>query len=123
MADAKNDYDALTSFLGDYGCFQISMMVLLSLSAVPPGYMGMLAVFVADTPEYSCRAPPLNSTLSDNSSSNGSAPTPGPDGCSRYRVSGNGISNDTEPCAHGWDYSTDVYINTIVTEVDFSLAY
>ncbi|XP_075877276.1 organic cation/carnitine transporter 2-like [Nelusetta ayraudi] len=122
MADAKNDkdYDALTSFLGDYGCFQILMMVLLSLSAVPPGYMGMMAVFVADTPEYRCRAPPLNSTLNGSSSSSSSATTPGPDSCSRYRVSGNGtgVSNDTEPCAHGWDYSTDVYINTIVTEWD-----
>ncbi|XP_075877277.1 solute carrier family 22 member 4-like isoform X1 [Nelusetta ayraudi] len=116
---ASKDYDALTSFLGDYGCFQILMMVLLSLSAVPPGYMGVLAVFVADTPGYRCRAPPLNSTLNDSGSSS-SATTPGPDSCSRYRLScnGTGVSNDTETCAHGWDYSTDVYINTIVTEWD-----
>uniref|UniRef100_A0A3Q1EH92 Solute carrier family 22 member 5-like n=1 Tax=Acanthochromis polyacanthus TaxID=80966 RepID=A0A3Q1EH92_9TELE len=48
------DFDELTSFLGDYGLFQILMIVLLSLSAVPCGYMGVIVVFVSDTPEHHC---------------------------------------------------------------------
>lgn len=120
MADAQSkDFDNVTSFLGDYGRFQILMMVLLGISALPHGYTGMLAVFVSDTPEHRCRAPapPLNATL------NGSRV--GPDSCSRYRVRGNWseIGNDTEPCVDGWEYSTDTYVSTTVTEVKLSGNY
>uniref|UniRef100_A0A4W4FSY0 Uncharacterized protein n=1 Tax=Electrophorus electricus TaxID=8005 RepID=A0A4W4FSY0_ELEEL len=46
------DYDEVTDFLGDWGPFQVSIFLLLSLSTVPNGYTGMAMVFLADTPSY-----------------------------------------------------------------------
>lgn len=51
----ENDFDYVTSFLGDWGCFQI-IMVLLSLRAMPSGYMGVITVFTSHTPEFRCKA-------------------------------------------------------------------
>lgn len=112
------DFEYLTSFLGDYGLFQIRLIVLLSLSTVPCGYMGMIVVFISDTPEYHCKAP-VNSTRNDS--------WIGPDSCSRYKLDGNrtetaGVSNDTEPCVDGWVFSTETYTDTIVSEVSIRLA-
>lgn len=118
MADAQiKDFEYFTSFLGDYGLFQILMIVLLSLSSVPLGYMGVTSVFVADTPEYHCKG-------SINSTRNGS--WIGPDSCSRYKLKENwaqppALSNDTEPCLDGWVFSTDIYTSTIVSEVSAQL--
>uniref|UniRef100_A0A3Q3WAM5 Major facilitator superfamily (MFS) profile domain-containing protein n=1 Tax=Mola mola TaxID=94237 RepID=A0A3Q3WAM5_MOLML len=110
----NEDFDNSTSFLGDYGFFQISMMVLLSLSIVPSGNMDMISVFMSDTPEYHCKAS-LNSTLNSSRI--------GPDSCSRNKVTVNwtetaGQSNDTEPCLDGWVFSTEMYTATIVSEWD-----
>uniref|UniRef100_A0A3B4XNR4 Solute carrier family 22 member 5-like n=1 Tax=Seriola lalandi dorsalis TaxID=1841481 RepID=A0A3B4XNR4_SERLL len=55
MGGKIKDFDEITSFLGDYGPFQILIIVLFSLSAIPCGYMGVLAVFVSDTPEHHCK--------------------------------------------------------------------
>lgn len=58
MSNGKiRDFDEITSFLGDYGLFQILIMVLLSVSTMPAGYMGVIVVFVSDTPEHYCRSP------------------------------------------------------------------
>lgn len=111
MSDNRGNYDDhVTSFLGDCGCFQKTICVLLSLSAIPIGYMGMISVFTSHTPEFRCKA----SGNSTNSSSWGL-----PDRCSRYKANstGPGVSNDTEPCLDGWDFSNDTQISTIATEV------
>lgn len=118
MSETPKNFEYVTSFLGEYGFFQILMMVLLSLSAIPCGYMGMIVVFISDTPEYHCKAS-INSTL------NGS--WMGPDSCSRYKLDGNwtetaGLSNDTEPCVDGWVFSTETYTSTVVSEVSVNLA-
>ncbi|XP_074545175.1 organic cation/carnitine transporter 2-like [Halichoeres trimaculatus] len=114
------DFDESTAFLGDYGPFQVVIIALLSLSAIPCGYMGVIAVFVSDTPEHHCR-------LSTNFTRNGTDEERtrgwgGPDSCSRYRVTGNGservTSNDTEPCVDGWVFSTERYTSTVVSEWD-----
>lgn len=105
------DFDHLTSFLGDYGFFQVLIIVLLSLSAIPCGYIGTIVVFISDTPDYHCK-------MSINSTDNNS--WIGPDRCSRYKVNRNWterLSNETEPCLDGWDFSNETYTNTIVTEV------
>lgn len=111
--ESNEDFDNSTSFLGDYGFFQISMMVLLSLSIVPSGNMDMISVFM-----YHCKAS-LNSTLNSSRI--------GPDSCSRNKVTVNwtetaGQSNDTEPCLDGWVFSTEMYTATIVSEVYLHLA-
>uniref|UniRef100_A0A3Q0SEB2 Major facilitator superfamily (MFS) profile domain-containing protein n=1 Tax=Amphilophus citrinellus TaxID=61819 RepID=A0A3Q0SEB2_AMPCI len=84
------DFDEITSFLGDYGLFQILIIVLLSFSAMPAGYMGVIVVFVSDTPEHYCRK---NWTTAAG-------------------------FNDTEQCLDGWVFSTDRYTATIVSEWD-----
>ncbi|XP_070700575.1 organic cation/carnitine transporter 2-like [Pempheris klunzingeri] len=116
------DYDEITSFLGDYGLFQILIIVLLSLSAVPCGYMGLVLVFVSDTPEHHCKVS-INSTSSSSSADVEQSSWIGPDSCSRYRLSGNrtdavGLSDDTEPCVDGWVFSTERYSPTVVSEWD-----
>ncbi|XP_041805058.1 solute carrier family 22 member 5-like isoform X2 [Chelmon rostratus] len=121
MSGAKvKDFDELTAFLGDYGLFQILVIVLLSISAIPCGYMAVLAVFVADTPKHHCK-------VSINSAGNGTdvenSSWIGPDSCSRYKVNGTwtetaGLGNDTEQCVDGWAYSTEIYTSTIVSEWD-----
>lgn len=113
MMDAQiRDFDCLTSFLGDYGLFQMLVIVLLSLSAVPTGYMTIMMIFLSDTQEYHCKA-------SVNSTRNGSRT--GPDSCSRYKVTGN-RTETAEPCLDGWIFSTETYTATIVSEVSLHLA-
>nr|XP_046265382.1 solute carrier family 22 member 4-like [Scatophagus argus] len=104
----EEDFDDLTSFLGDFGPFQILMIVLLSLCTSPCGYMGTMVVFVSDTPEHHCKVAINSSRL-------------GPDSCSRYKANGSwtetvGLSNDTEQCLDGWVFSTEIH--TIVSEWD-----
>ncbi|XP_031594078.2 solute carrier family 22 member 5-like isoform X1 [Oreochromis aureus] len=128
MSNGKiRDFDEITSFLGDYGLFQILIMVLLSVSTMPAGYMGVIVVFVSDTPEHYCRS-------SNSSTRNGTEweqgngfherdSWMGPDSCSRYKLRENWTEkaagfNDTEQCLDGWVFSTDKYTATIVSEWD-----
>uniref|UniRef100_A0A671WWK3 Major facilitator superfamily (MFS) profile domain-containing protein n=1 Tax=Sparus aurata TaxID=8175 RepID=A0A671WWK3_SPAAU len=120
MDPKVKDFDELTSFLGDYGLFQIVIIVLLSLAAIPTGYMAVIVVFVSDTPEYHCKE-------SISSTRNGTDVEQrswiGPDSCSRYKLNGSwtetaGLSNDTEQCVDGWVFSTEIYSSTVVSEWD-----
>ncbi|XP_060939603.1 organic cation/carnitine transporter 2-like [Limanda limanda] len=118
-----SDFDETTSFLGNYGSFQILIMVLLGLSAIPCGYMPVIVVFVSDTPEHHCK-------VWSNSTIEGAHVEPpfqarsswiGPDSCSRYKVHANWtgpveLGNATEECVDGWVYSTEIYAATIVSE-------
>uniref|UniRef100_A0A8C7P2V3 Major facilitator superfamily (MFS) profile domain-containing protein n=1 Tax=Oncorhynchus mykiss TaxID=8022 RepID=A0A8C7P2V3_ONCMY len=54
------DYEEITSFLGEWGPFQKVIFLLLSLSSIPNGYVGMAMVFLADIPPHRCRIPQLN---------------------------------------------------------------
>ncbi|XP_068604870.1 solute carrier family 22 member 21-like [Brachionichthys hirsutus] len=106
-AAGTEDYNDLTSFLGDYGLFQNLIIVMLTLSAFPSGYMTAIFVFISDAPEYRCKES-IGST--QNSS------WAGPDSCSRYKL--NRSWDETEQCLDGWVYSTDRYTATIVSEWD-----
>ncbi|XP_063784262.1 organic cation/carnitine transporter 2-like isoform X2 [Pseudophryne corroboree] len=131
------DYDEATSFLGDWGPFQLTIFFLLSASIIPNGFTGLSAVFLAATPEHRCLVPD-NGTLS-LAWRNVSIPWEERDGqqvesrCWRYRletlrtysalglvpgvdVNVSGIQR--ERCLDGWEYSRDIYHSTIVTEWD-----
>ncbi|XP_051943216.1 solute carrier family 22 member 5-like [Hippocampus zosterae] len=114
MGEKYQDFDVALAFLGKYGRFQILMIVLLSLTAIPCGYMGMLSVFIADTPTHRCRTW-LNSTTHDGDS----VSRAGPDNCYRYKADANWSeavepSNGTDRCEDGWIFSPESH--TIVSE-------
>ncbi|KAK7945742.1 hypothetical protein WMY93_001470 [Mugilogobius chulae] len=123
------DFDDVTLFLGDYGPFQIALMFLLSLFIIPSGYMGVVVVFVSDTPEFHCK---MNDTRMFNSTNvkdpaflehNSSVE---PDSCTKYkeRLNSTGaMQSNMEPCADGWDFSKDIYTSTIVSEVIIQLLW
>uniref|UniRef100_A0A8C8VME3 Solute carrier family 22 member 5 n=1 Tax=Pelusios castaneus TaxID=367368 RepID=A0A8C8VME3_9SAUR len=130
------DYDELISFLGEWGPFQRLVFFLLSASIVPNGFNGMSAVFLAGVPEHRCRLPP-GANLS-REWLNASIPREvqggreGPSRCRRYRLAS--LANfsalglqpgrdvdlsrlEQEKCLDGWEYSQELYLSTIVTEV------
>ncbi|KAM4605006.1 organic cation/carnitine transporter 2-like [Polymixia lowei] len=117
------DFDEITSFLGEFGLFQILMFLLLSASSIPNGYMGMIIVFLADVPEHHCK---LSINSEENATDQGipfheKSSKIGPDTCSRYKLTKNSTEkaefvNDTESCLDGWVFSTEIYTSTIVSE-------
>ncbi|XP_062333074.1 organic cation/carnitine transporter 2-like [Osmerus eperlanus] len=117
------DYEERTAFLGEWGTFQKMVFFLLSLSSIPNGYVGMAMVFLADIPSYRCRVPGLNSS-SFNLDLNLSFPLEEVRGevvlsrCLRYRDPPGPNGDETEGCLDGWEFSTERYTSTIVTEWD-----
>lgn len=130
------DYDEMTAFLGEWGPFQRLIFFLLSASIIPNGFNGMSVVFLAGTPEHHCRVPDTANLSS--AWRNHSLPLRLQDGrevphsCRRYRLetivnlSALGLEPgrdvdleqlEQEDCLDGWEFSQDVYLSTIVTEV------
>ncbi|CAB1427123.1 unnamed protein product [Pleuronectes platessa] len=119
-----SDFEETTSFLGDYGSFQILIIVLLGSSGIPCGYMGVIVVFLF-------RIHPSTTVKSgDNSTIDGAQVEPP----FHERVAGSDLTaaqgtkcaptgrgpvelgNATEECVDGWVYSTERYTATIVSE-------
>ncbi|XP_062381046.1 organic cation/carnitine transporter 2-like [Sardina pilchardus] len=122
-----SDFDDDTAFLGEWGPYQKLMFILLSLSSIPNGYVGMAMVFLADIPPHHCRLPSLNSSSYGGPGYNLSLPTEEVKGqvilsrCRRYTEQGalDAESNQsTEYCLDGWVFSKERYVSTIVTEWD-----
>ncbi|XP_042566714.1 solute carrier family 22 member 5-like [Clupea harengus] len=120
------DFDQITAFLGEWGPYQKLIFILLSLSSIPNGYVGMTMVFLADIPPHHCRLPFLNSSYG-GLGYNLSIPTEEVKGeiilsrCRRYTEQGDSdavFRNDTEGCLDGWVFSKERYVSTIVTEWD-----
>lgn len=130
------DYEEVTAFLGEWGPFQRLIFFLLSASIIPNGFNGLSSVFLMATPEHHCRVP--DSANLSSAWRNHSVPLllqngrEVPHSCRRYRLAT--IANfsalglepgrdvdleqlEQEGCLDGWEYSQDVYLSTIVTEV------
>uniref|UniRef100_A0A3Q2FGL2 Solute carrier family 22 member 21 n=1 Tax=Cyprinodon variegatus TaxID=28743 RepID=A0A3Q2FGL2_CYPVA len=137
-ANKVADYEADTSFLGEWGRFQQRVFFLLCLSVIPNGLTGLSIVFWADTPAHRCMLPAhlnlsaawRNSSipLEEDASRGGDLV---PSKCFRYKLehllnySETGLlpgvdvnlSNvPKEGCLDGWEFDHSVYTSTIVTE-------
>ncbi|XP_040261066.1 solute carrier family 22 member 5-like [Bufo bufo] len=129
------DYDEATSFLGDWGPFQLTIFFLLSASIIPNGFTGLSAVFLVAIPEHRCLVP--GSANLSQAWRNVSIPWEEKDGqpvesrCWRYRldtlrnysalgllpgVDVNVEVIEKEKCLDGWHYDRDLYHSTVVTE-------
>lgn len=130
------DYEEVTAFLGEWGPFQRLIFFLLSASIIPNGFNGISFVFLAGIPEHHCRIPGAANLSS--AWRNHSIPLlqrdgrEVPDSCHRYRLAA--VANfsalglepgrdvdlgqlEQESCLDGWEFSQDVFLSTIVTEV------
>ncbi|XP_054907316.1 organic cation/carnitine transporter 2-like isoform X2 [Poeciliopsis prolifica] len=132
------DYEAATSFLGEWGRFHQRAFLLLCLSFVPNGLTALSVVFLADTPDHRCALPAhlnlsaawRNSSIPlEEDASRGGALVPSK--CSRYKVEyllnytergllpglDVNLSNvPKESCLDGWEFDHSVYESTIVSE-------
>ncbi|XP_060621213.1 organic cation/carnitine transporter 2-like isoform X1 [Anolis sagrei] len=133
---AMRDYDDMVAFLGEWGPFQRLVFFLLSASIIPNGFNGLSAVFLAGIPEHRCRIPE-GANLSA-AWLNASAPREehgGREGAARCRrfslralanLSAQGLlpadvdlaALPQEPCLDGWEYATEPYLATIVSQWD-----
>ncbi|XP_077596524.1 solute carrier family 22 member 4 [Stigmatopora nigra] len=127
------DYDAITSFLGQWGAFQRRVFLALAISIYPNGFIGIYVVFVADTPRHHCRVPAdANISQAWRNVSVVAEGAAAPRSCSRLNLetvkkySENGTPPDgvdvaaipLESCLDGWTYSKDIYESTIASEWD-----
>nr|XP_006007287.1 PREDICTED: solute carrier family 22 member 5 [Latimeria chalumnae] len=133
----SRDYEEATLFLGQWGPFQKLVFFLLSASIIPNGFTGLSIVFLADTPAHRCRLPQLANLSREWR--NAGIPLEDVEGrleysrCRRYRLEllqnysalslapgldVNVSELETESCLDGWEYSTEQYSSTIVTEWD-----
>ncbi|XP_015260562.1 PREDICTED: solute carrier family 22 member 5-like [Cyprinodon variegatus] len=132
------DYEAATSFLGQWGPFQQRVFFLLCLCVVPNGLITFSIVFVADTPAHRCLVPAhLNLSAAWRNSSIPLEEDPSlsgalvPSKCSRYKLEDILSHSETgllpgvdvnlsnvpkEGCLDGWEFDQSVYTSTIVTE-------
>uniref|UniRef100_A0A4W4HEZ7 Major facilitator superfamily (MFS) profile domain-containing protein n=1 Tax=Electrophorus electricus TaxID=8005 RepID=A0A4W4HEZ7_ELEEL len=129
------DYEEETAFLGQNGPFFIIVFLLLNAIYISTGFHSFYIVFAGASPSHSCQV--LDGNLSEEWIK-ASIPVEEMNGkleqskCWRYHLDtikhfategyNYGDINLTEVskerCADGWNYSTDIYHSTIVSEWD-----
>uniref|UniRef100_A0A3B3TZ24 Solute carrier family 22 member 5 n=2 Tax=Poecilia TaxID=8080 RepID=A0A3B3TZ24_9TELE len=130
------DYEEIVAFLDQWGCFQKAVFFLLCASIIPNGFGAFNLVFLTDVPDHHCFVPDLNfseewrKSIIPKTVLNGKQEL---SRCSRYRldvvqnlsdrgfIPGRDVNLtdlEEERCVDGWSYSTDVYLSTVVTEVN-----
>ncbi|XP_028277005.1 solute carrier family 22 member 4-like isoform X2 [Parambassis ranga] len=136
MSRTMKKYDDCVAFLGQWGCFQMTVFFLLCASLIPNGLCALALVFLNDVPSHHCKVSDAN--LTEDWRKN-VIPLQVGDGkqelsrCSRYRldvvrnlsaqgyipgVDVNVTDLEQESCIDGWRYSRDIYQSTIVSEFD-----
>lgn len=107
--------DNILNKLKPFGRLQIILLITSAYIQCFTPLMEQCIVFLAATPEHHC-------TLQEGYYKNQSIPLEGDNDVSQVYSSCReyvqpGIYNDTQDCQNGWEFSTDVYGETIISEV------
>lgn len=118
------NFDEVLQLIGGFGRFQKTLYVWICLPQIFLAFHMLVSVFTGAVPPHVCRSStsssarqtPLNFTLQQVANS-----------CSYENQSGVevavrgdgdlGSSSSSSSCPGGWEYSREIYHNTIVTEV------
>ncbi|XP_054887324.1 solute carrier family 22 member 4-like isoform X1 [Poeciliopsis prolifica] len=142
------DYEESVLFLGSWGPFQRRIFFVLSLACVPCGYNILSVIFLLASPPHHCNIPAHSNLSQEWIQAiipvEQVAGQPEKSSCSRYEldlvrnlsafgVSPNWLQNQSasesrpeallsqlkrEACRDGWNYSTEHFQSTVVTEFD-----
>ncbi|XP_036966746.1 solute carrier family 22 member 4-like isoform X2 [Acanthopagrus latus] len=139
------DYEVSVAFLGTWGPFQRRVFFLLCVTCVPSGYQTLSVIFLLASPSHHCHIPAYSNLSQDwiqaSIPTQQVAEQPERSSCSRYmldqvqnlstlgslelvhNLSALGSipeillsSLKQEGCKDGWNYSTEYYHSTVVTE-------
>ncbi|CAG06337.1 unnamed protein product [Tetraodon nigroviridis] len=61
-SEMMKDFEEVTAFLGDWGCFQKVVLFLLLSSTIPNGLGFVSVVFISAVPKHQCKIPEVNLT-------------------------------------------------------------
>ncbi|XP_055348955.1 beta-alanine transporter-like [Paramacrobiotus metropolitanus] len=121
------DFDIILHEVGEFGRYQILLLVFIIIPACIPGGMHSFSqLFLVATPAHSCRIP-VNATQQNTSifiprlvSSNSQCQMYDLDYSNESLLQSFTPSNTTPVtgCKYGWDYDRSVYLSSTVTEWD-----
>lgn len=120
----KLSFDEILCHIGGFGKFQKTLYVWICLPQIFLAFHMLVSIFTAAVPPHSCRS--IKNSTESQASSNFSLV---PDGhlvltCSALLNYSSVVRSHSgkprEICEGGWEYSTDTFQNTVVTEVSYA---